>query len=146
MEIQGWFYLHDNRELIYKNYPDAIQDIRESDLCKAAWAFDNTRQTAWRILVEALTAGAKRERIFELAKKWNCTDDDAIDYADSIGVQLGNDGNQRTATKIDFVNLQEFPCGFGDTYLEAMSELCGELEYKADKLGWGATFADLVKT
>ena len=79
--IQGWYYLHENKELIYKNDPDAITDIRDSDLCHSAWAWDGQRHTAWQILTEALSLGAKSERIKELADKWGCTNADAENYA-----------------------------------------------------------------
>ena len=37
--ILGWYYLHVNKELIWKNDPDAIVDIRDSDLCHSAWSW-----------------------------------------------------------------------------------------------------------
>jgi hypothetical protein len=141
--IQGWYYLHTNKELIYKNDPDAIADIRDSDLCRAAWAWDGGRATAWKILVEALSLGAKKERIEELAKKWGCDDADAIHYANHLQIVLGKDGDQDTATRFDFVNLQEDRCGFGDTRLEAMADLCSQLGYTGGKM-WNAGFEDLV--
>ena len=33
-ELQGWFYLHENNEVIYKNSPDVIEDIRDADLAR----------------------------------------------------------------------------------------------------------------
>lgn len=141
--IQGWYYLHVNKELIYKNNPDAITDIRDSDLCHSAWAWDGQRPTAWQILTEALSLGAKKERIHELAEKWGCTDVDAGNYAKYLGIELGMDGNAHYARCADFKNLQESPIGFGNSYLEAMSELAKELGYKGGKM-WNATFKDLV--
>lgn len=142
-KIQGWYYLHENKELIYKNNPDAIQDIRESDLCHSAWAWDGQRQTAWQILVESLSLGAKKERVKELSETWHCDNKDAEQYADYLGLQVGMDGNAYYARKSDFENLQESPAGFGDSYLEAMSELAKEIGYKGGKM-WNATFKDLV--
>ena len=40
---------------------------------------------------------------------------------------LGNDGNQKTAVKHNFDCLQTSPCGFGDTYKEAIYDLCSQL-------------------
>lgn len=141
----GWYYLHTNNELIYKSDSEAIADIRESDFARAAWPIDpSDREGAWNLLVEALSLGAKKERVLELAKKWGCDNEDAESYAERVGVVLELDGNAWCAHRKDFENLQESPAGFGDTKLEAMAELCHTLEYKADKLGWGATFKDLL--
>lgn len=146
MSTQGWYYLHENGELIYNPSPDAIQDIRESNFCRAAWAVDGEdREQAWRILVESLSLGAIFGRVKELADKWGCVDEDADVYAERIGVVLTLDGDNWCATRTDFVNLQESPAGFGSTKLAAMAQLCHELGFKADKLGWGATFKDLLK-
>lgn len=146
MSAQGWYYLHENGELIYKPSPDAIQDIRDSNFCRAAWAVDGEdREQAWRILVESLSLGAIFGRVKELADKWGCADEDADVYAERIGVVLTLDGDQWCATRTDFVNLQESPAGFGSTKLAAMAQLCYALGFKADKLGWGATFKDLLK-
>lgn len=142
--IQGWYYLHENKELIYKNSPDAIIDIRDSDLCSAAWAWDGERPTAWQILVEALSLGANIERINQLAEKWGCTDLDSLNYANYLGILIGEDGNMKKATMKDFTNIQESPIGFGSTYLEAMAELAKELGYKGGKR-WHTTFSDLIK-
>lgn len=143
--IKGWYYLHENKDLIYKNSPDAIADIRDSDLCHSAWPCDPAdRANAWQIVVEAMSLGAKKERIYELVKKWKLTDEDAVNYAKYLNLEVGQDGNQKTAHKIDFENLQEDPCGFGDTYLEAMVDLCKQLGFKGGKM-WNATFKDLIK-
>jgi uncharacterized protein YqjF (DUF2071 family) len=40
MSINGWYYLHQNGELIYKPSPDAIVDIRDSDLAVCSWPVD----------------------------------------------------------------------------------------------------------
>lgn len=146
MKIEGWFYLHTNNELIYKPDPGAIADIRESDFAIMAWAMNSKdRGNAWGILVEALSLGAKKDRVLELAHKWGCNDKDADVYAEKIGVKFIQEGNSLCAVTDSFINLQESPCGFGATKLEALGALCRALEYKSCKLGWGASFADLVK-
>ena len=143
-EIKGWFYLHTNGQLIWKNNPDAIEDIRESDLCTSAWAFTGgDRKEAWNILVEALSIGAEKTRIEKLAKDWGIDDSDAPNYAEAIGIKLGVDGNQVYATKQDFIDLQTSPAGFGNNYLEAISELCKELGYTGGKM-WNTTFEKLL--
>lgn len=145
MNITGWYYLHTNGSLIYKNDPDAIVDIRESDLCLSAWPVDpEDRLCAWNLLVEALSLGVDKSRIDELASKWFCDNEDAVEYASRVGAILGMDGNKFTATKADFINLQESPCGFGNSYLEAMADLCKQLGYKGGKM-WNSTFGSLLK-
>jgi len=142
----GWYYLHKNKDLIYKAGADAIVDIRDSDLCLSAWSLDVAhRADAWNILVEALSLGAKKERIDELAKKWECDDVDAEHYAKYLGIELGEDGNSKTAKRTDFIDLMENQCGFGDTYLEAMADLCKQLGFKGGKLGWHKTFKKLIE-
>lgn len=144
MSIQGWYYLHVNGELIYKPSPDAAMDIRDSDLARALWPMDpSDRMGAWTILVEALAAGANRDRINELAAKWNCGNDDAQEYAKRVQCLLSMDGDQWCATRADFVNIQESPCGFGKTALRAMADLCTELGYRPAKI-WGTSFAELL--
>lgn len=145
MSIQGWYYLHVNGELIYKPSPDAAMDIRDSDLARALWPMDpSDRMGAWAILIEASVAGANRARINELAKKWQCDDLDAQQYVGRAGCRLFMDGDQWCATKADFINIQESPCGFGETALEAMADLCKGLGYRPAKM-WGTSFADLLR-
>lgn len=144
--IEGYYYLHINGELIFKRGEDSIVDIRESDFCRAAWTCDPTsRLNAWNMLIEALSLGAKKERIMELARKWNCDDEDAQIYASYAHLLLDRDGDKVTATRFDFTNLQECPCGFGDTALEAMADLCKQLGFEGGKMNWHASFMDLLK-
>jgi hypothetical protein len=144
--MEGWYYLHTNGELIFKReLGGTAADIRESDFARGLWPCDpEDREGAWRILVEALAAGANPTRVLELADKWRCDDEDAQVYAERVGVFLIRDGNQWCATRKDFINLQESKAGFGITCLAAMAALCKELGYKPSKI-WGATFKDLLK-
>jgi len=146
MAIDGWYYLHTNGDLIYKReLGGTAADIRESSFARGLWPFDHTaRECVWNILIEAGAAGANQKRIKELAVKWQCDDKDAIIYADFLGVKLSRDGNQQCATRIDFINLQESPAGFGDTNLDAMIDLCKTLGYRPSKM-WGPTFSGLLK-
>lgn len=143
MAIEGWYYLHENGNLIYKkDLPGMVADIRESDLAKALWSFDSGREGAWRIVVEGLSIGANKERVEELAKLWGCDDSDADNYADYLGITLDIDGDVICAKQPNFVNLQESVAGFGSTCLEAMADLCKNLGFKGGK-GWVATFKSL---
>lgn len=145
MAIEGWYYLHTDGNLIYKReLGETAADIRESPFAVALWPCDTSdRGNAWRILVEGLAAGADRNRVTELARKWGCDDTDAQIYADHVGARLYRDGSQWCATRVDFVNLQESPAGFGETCLGALSELCKSLGYRPSKM-WGIDFAALL--
>ena len=133
--MDGWYYLHENGDLIYKrDLPGIAADIRESPFAKTLWSIDTSnRADAWRILVEALAIGANKNRIDDLAKKWGCNDNDAKHYAEYLNVTLQIDGNSWCATPSWFTNLQESPAGFGDTCLEALANLAKELGYKGGK-------------
>lgn len=146
MGISGWYYLHENGELIHKQDFDGVAaDIRESDFAKALWPIDTEdRAGAWRIVVESLSIGANKERVFELAEKWGCNDEDAQKYAEYLGVTLDMDGTAHCAKQPGFENLQESVAGFGDSYLEALADLCKNLGFKGGKM-WTTTFKDLCK-
>jgi len=145
MSIEGWYYLHENGDLIYKReLGDTVAELRESTFVKGIWAFDHIdRAQAWTILIESMAAGADIHRIKNLAQKWFCDDDDAKNYADYVDINIFMDGNSWCATKTDFTNLQESIAGFGDTALEAIAELCKDLGYKPSKM-WGVSFKDLI--
>ena len=147
MNIEGWYYLHTNGELIYKREMDGTAaDIRDSDFARALWPMNvSDRLSAWTILVEGLAAGANLPRVTELAVKWSCDNEDAAIYAQHIRAKVYMDGNKWCATRADFDNLQESPAGFGDTALEALAALCKELGYRPAKM-WGNSFAGLLKS
>lgn len=145
MQIEGWYYLHTNGDLIYKReIGDTAADIRESDFAVGLWPFMlDDRESAWRILIEGLAGGAKKGRIIELATKWHCNNEDAEIYAKRVGCNLFMDGDRWAATKLDFDCWPTSPAGFGDTKLEAMAALAVELGYKPSKI-WSTTFSDLL--
>lgn len=145
MSIQGWYYLHENGDLIYKSDPDSITDIRDSDFARCSWPFDaRNRKGAWELLVEAQALGADKSRINKLAERWGCNDQDANMFAQLVGVEIEQDGNAWCAHKTDFINLQESPAGFGDNKLSAMAELAKALGLRGGHM-WRATFSDLVR-
>lgn len=145
MSINGWYYLHQNNDLIYKPSPDAIADIRDSDFAVCSWPIDVTdRKSAWEILVEASALGANDSRINELAEKWNCNDQDADMFASVVGVEIEQDGNQWCAHRQDFINLQESPAGFGESKLLAMADLARHLGIRGGHM-WRSSFSDLIK-
>ena len=145
MSIIGWYYLHENGDMIYKGESgETAADLRESPFVRGLWPLDpEDRAGAWQIVVEALAGGAWEGRVKALAAKWGCTDADAKVYAERIGVRLYKDGDAWCAIRGDFVNLQESPAGLGETALEALAALCRELGYRPAKM-WGATFENLV--
>jgi len=143
--MDGWYYLHTNGDLIYKSdSPGMSADIRESSFARALWPINTkNRANAWQVLVEALAIGANKARVDELAKKWGCDNDDAMHYAEYLGVGLEMDGDKWCATTPGFINLQESPAGFGDTCLEALADLAKGLGFKGGKM-WNATFKSLL--
>lgn len=144
MSIVGWYYLHENNELIYKASPDAIIDIRDSDFSRCAWPIDpSDRKGAWELLVESLALGAKPDRVAQLAATWHCTDEDADKYAEVIGVVIKQDGNTWCVHREDFVDIQSSPAGFGNNKLEAMADLAKQLGICGGHM-WRSTFSDLV--
>lgn len=149
MAIEGYYYLHQNGDLIYKRALDGTAaDLRESDLVRAFWPVDpSDRLGAWTILVEAWVAGASGARIQELASKWGCTNDDAMVYAERVGICVQIDDPSRPddwfAVLPSFVNIQESPSGWGPTALEAIAELAKEIGYTPQKT-WGESFAQIV--
>ena len=146
MNIDGYYYLHTNGDLIYKRDLDGgtAADLRESDFVRTFWHCDiSNRAHAWRIIVESRALGANDDRVQELEKRWGCNDADAAIYAERIGIRLFMDGNMWCATRKDFVNLQESPAGFGETCAKAMSALVKELGYTGGKT-WGEHTETLV--
>jgi len=145
-KVQGYYYLHENGDLIYKPYDEGrVADFRESPFVKAFWPLDTSdRETAWTTLVEALAAGANAGRVKELADKWSCTDKDAEVYAGVVGAKLERDGAKWCATPPRFVDLVVSKAGFGETCLEALAALAKELGYRPAKM-WGPTFKGLLK-
>lgn len=140
------YYLHVNGDLIYKPNTDTQSaDIRESDFAVALWFMDaGNRADAWRILVEATAAGANKDRIFGLATKWGCTNEDALNYANYLDLTLEMDGPDFCVKPSWFVNLEESEAGFGPTAIEAFADLATQLGYKPSKM-WGNSFHDLVQ-
>lgn len=143
MSIQGWYYLHQNGDLIYKvNHAGTAADIRESDFARCMWPLDpSDRAGAWDIAIEGLALGASRARVMELASKWGLNDIDADEYARRAGISLDLDGNAWCATGPGFENLQESLAGFGETKLEAMANLAKALGIGPGKM-WRQTFRE----
>ena len=140
------YYLHTNGELINKRNHDAC-DYRDSDFVKMYWQFDPAdRESAWALLVEALSIGANLTRIQELAELWNCDDEDALIYAGRLGIDFEVDGSMQCAHLEEyFTDIQSDPVGFGETRLEALADFCKALGFTPTKLHWHATFRQLVE-
>ena len=129
MSVIGWYYLHENGDLIFKReLGGTAADIRESDFAICMWPMDpSDRMGAWNIAVEGLALGAKPERVADLAGKWLLTDADAANYASRLGVTLDMDGNSWCAKQPHFIDLQSSHAGFGATALEALAGLAKSL-------------------
>lgn len=147
MNITGYYYLHENGELIYKPYhEERVADFMESPFVKMFWGFNSAdRSSAWSLLIEASIAGAKKERIKELACKWGCDDADADNFAKYFNLQLSIDGNMKCVTPAGFINLGEDPAGFGIDYLSAFIDLAKNMGYKPQKI-WGRSFREILNT
>jgi hypothetical protein len=126
--INGWYYLHSNGDLIFKQ---TQPEIEPGGFVRRVWPIDTTdRVHAWVLCIESLAMGANRERIDELVAKWGLTDADAQQFLvhfttkqDEPLLKLDRDGDQWCATFSDFVNLQESRAGFGKTALDAFADL-----------------------
>lgn len=142
MDVFGYYYLHENGDLIYKPYDDGrVADFRESPFVKAFWAFDRERETAWTMLIEAQAAGARINRIKELAEQWRCNDADAAIYAQRVGVTLTKEGDNWRATGPN--SLEKDISGNGPTCLDAMAQLAKASGYAPSKM-WGNTFKSVI--
>lgn len=155
--ITGYYYLHTNGELIFKRYLDdeQVADFRESDFVRMFWPVDMSyRGDAWTVLVEGLALGANKARVMELAEKWGCGDEDAINFAESVGARITKGSSGRFFASSKNMPIDNFEAlekdglskiyGVGNTSLEALAGLCNALGYKAQKM-WGVSFKDLLK-
>ena len=120
------YYLHENGDVIGKNpLPGVAADLMESSFVRHWWTIHTGyRADAWRLVVEAMALGARKERADEMAAKWGLTDDDGLVFGQHAGLRIFQDGNAWCATFSDFVNIQESQVGFGATVLEALVDLC----------------------
>ena len=126
VKLDGYYYLHTNGDLIYKNafVVESDPTYFDSPFVKETWGFIKTlRECAWTIAIEGLALGANEKRIKELQDKWGLTNEDASHYAKRMGLKIFMDGDQWCATFGDFLNVQESQCGFGDDALHAFAEL-----------------------
>ena len=75
--MSGYYYLHTNGDLIWKKF----RPEDDSTFVKKIWPIDlKDRLCAWNILIDAISMGARTERIKELAAKWQCTKEDFLIY------------------------------------------------------------------
>lgn len=123
----AYYYLHsETKDLICKPAIciDSDPQYFDSPFVQKVWKIDTTeRFDAWHLCVEALAMGAKKERVFELKKKWGLTDEDAQKFVAHLPFTLEKDGNAWCVKDPqNFTNLQESQVGFGDTALEALAD------------------------
>jgi hypothetical protein len=121
MDNKHWYYLHSvTKDLIHKR----TEPESDSSFVLKVWKCDTRdRLDAWTIVTEALALGAKKERIDELVKLWELTNEDAQIFAEKTNRKVFQDGDSWCATYHDFIDLASSPCEFGDTALEALAEL-----------------------
>lgn len=98
MSEQGWYYLHENGDLIFKRYEP---EIEAGGFVKRVWALDvSDRAGAWRILLEAAANGAMLSRLIELARKWDVTPQDLPNYMGHAGVEEVNAERKRGMVRL----------------------------------------------
>jgi len=82
MGESGYYYLHSNGDLIYKN-PVVVESdplYFESDFIIRHWKMDfSNRQDAWIMILESLALGADLRRVKDLAGKWEMTFEDSLE-------------------------------------------------------------------
>lgn len=130
-EINGYYYLHTNGDLIYKTTlaVDSDPNYFDSPFVRKSWPINlSERATAYTLLLDAEAMGARASRIKELKAKWNITEEDTQTFADRMGFLLSMDGDKWFARCPDFVNVQESPSGFGNTRWDALVALCREVK------------------
>ena len=111
MSFDGFYYLTEDGQLI----PTTEEPANDDSAYVCIWPVDSSdRYNAWKIATEALALGADKERIKELAEKWDLTDLDAHTYAQLTGIPLEKDGN------VWFAGGDEAR-GEGETALEALA-------------------------
>ena len=86
-EPKPWYYyLHTNGDLISKNpaVVDADPAYFYSPFVRRTWRVDLTdRGSCWRLVLEALAAGARIGRVKELAAKWGLDQRDSVEFLTS---------------------------------------------------------------
>lgn len=142
MKAEGFYYLHENKELIYKRADDGTEaDFRESPFVVAFWpVWKESRESAWRTLVEGLAAGASKDTVARLAAVWSCNDVDGQRYASRIGVTIRRHGEGWIASVPS--NRSEV----APSVLEALAQLCASMGYQPSKVvgGDNPSFRDLI--
>lgn len=119
MPVLGWYYLHDNGDLIYKREEPKVE---AGGFVKHVWPVDpEDRCTAYQIVLEAEALGAKIKRVNELAKKWHFTDDDCLIAAGYFCMMLMKDGKRWSARYADA--NENWSVVHGETAFGAMCEL-----------------------
>lgn len=76
-----YYYLHTNGALIAKRFQP-----EPSDFVRRVWTVDLTdRGTAYIMLIEAATLGARMDRILDLAKQWGMDGADGLEFCQRAG-------------------------------------------------------------
>lgn len=83
----GYYYLHTNGSMIYKNAFAVESDPNyfDSDFVKKYWRFNSeSRRDAWTMVLEGLALGMDRTRARELVDKWGLTFDDCMEMLSRV--------------------------------------------------------------
>lgn len=98
-DTQGWYYLHENGDVIYKRFEP---EEEAGGFVKKVWRVDLTnRSNAWTIVLEALGLGCNVERAKALCAKWSLTQEDFVQFAArNKHTKLLGDGLLRMVTEV----------------------------------------------
>ena len=107
--MRGYYYLHQNGQLIFKNYLFDPADF-DSPFVKKWWRINTeNRKDAWNVLLEGLACGADLENVKRLANKWGCNRKDLVEYlAQAKPDDLKKRGVQLFLEKVEGVKPDEW--------------------------------------
>lgn len=122
MGIVGWYYFHENKDLIFKREKP---EMESGGFVKRVWPFDpEDRAGAYCILIEAAVMDAQPHRLGELLEKWQVTDDDCLIAAGYYCMLLVQNGPRDSWEKwaVRWAD-KDTPVGYGPTAFRAMVDL-----------------------
>jgi hypothetical protein len=130
MAISSWYALLKDGDLVHAIpaedqtvagvHDKLVQDARVAHI----WPVDTgNRLLAWTTLVEAGAMGANKDRIFQLAALWECTNTDAKVYATRVGCVLFEEMGYYYATVKEFKDTATMSLNGKPSALEALISL-----------------------
>jgi len=96
------------------------------------------------VVIESLAMGVSMAHVMEVLEDNHIDADDCVNYINYLGAKLSKDGNEWCVTRGDFINLQESPSGFGNTPMDALTNLLNNSGFKHRHV-WGDDINSLIK-